>query len=161
MKYCMECGTKLVPKHLENEGEIPYCESCQAYRFPVFSTAVSMVVMNPTKDKILLIKQYGRPDYILVAGYINKGENAEETVRREVKEEVGLTVTETYYNDSSYFEKSNTLMVNFMCVTEDENLEGMTSEVDVATWFTIEEARENIKHNCLAEDFLLHYLNKL
>ena len=70
MKYCMACGTKLVAKYLDGEGEIPYCETCGEFRFPVFNTAVSMIVMNEDKTKIVLIKQYGRPHYILVAGYI-------------------------------------------------------------------------------------------
>ena len=76
MNYCMVCGDELVTRHLEQEGDIPYCLSCNTYRFPVFSTAVSMIVLNPKHDKILLIKQYQKPDFILVAGYINKGESA-------------------------------------------------------------------------------------
>ena len=47
MKYCYECGTKLTEKFLENEGMIPYCETCQEFRFPIFSTAVSMEIFNP------------------------------------------------------------------------------------------------------------------
>ena len=55
MKYCFECGTKLIEKTLKNEGNIPYCEKCGEYRFPIFSTAVSMIVKNPAQNKILLI----------------------------------------------------------------------------------------------------------
>lgn len=158
MKYCMECGTKLIKKYLKNEGDIPYCESCKDFRFPVFSTAVSMIVMNKSKDKILLINQYGKKDYILVAGYVNKGENAESAVIREVAEETGLNVIEYEFNQSEYFEKSNTLMINFMCRVEDENLDGITEEVDKAVWFTKDEALKYIKDNSLAEKFLKHYL---
>ena len=57
MKYCYECGTLLELRELDDEGLIPYCKSCEQYRFPIFSTAVSMIVENPTKDKILLIQQ--------------------------------------------------------------------------------------------------------
>lgn len=68
MKYCVECGTKLITKYLENEGDIPFCTSCNAYGFPIYNTAVSMIVVNEKTQKILLIQQYGRPFYILVAG---------------------------------------------------------------------------------------------
>ena len=159
MKYCMECGTKLTEKYLENEGMIPFCPSCNMYRFPVFSTAVSMIVMNPAKEKIPLIKQYGRDDFILVAGYVNKGEDAEHTVAREIKEETGMVVKDLHYNRSSYFEKSNTLMLNFTCVVEDDDLSGLTKEVDYAQWFTFEEAKANIKDGSLAQKFLNQYLN--
>ena len=158
MKHCMECGTKLVTKYLENEGNIYYCTSCKADRFPVFNTAVSMIVLNSKKDKILLIKQYGGSDYILVAGYVNKGEDAENTVIREVKEELGLDVIELKYNKSRYFERSNTLMLNFSCVVSDESLENMTQEVDEAMWFDFEGAKDNIKKDSLAQHFLLDYL---
>ena len=98
MEYCRFCGTQLVPRELKNEGMVPYCEKCGEFRFPVFSTAVSMIVMNRRRDRILLIKQYGRDSYILVAGYVNKGEDAENTVRREVAEETGLRVVELHFN---------------------------------------------------------------
>lgn len=160
MKYCMACGTKLITKHLENEGEIPYCESCGEFRFPVFSTAVSMIVLNPTKDKILLIKQYGRDAYILVAGYVNKGEDAESTVCREIKEELGLTVTEYHFNRSRYFSPSNTLMLNFTVVVDAE-LPNTNDEVDACKWFSFDEARENIMENSLAKEFLVGYLDKI
>lgn len=160
MKFCMECGTKLEERFLENEGVIPYCPHCETFRFPVFSTAVIMIVMNPARDKILLIQQYGRPSYILVAGYVNKGEDAEHTVRREVKEELGLDVVELQYHRSEYFEKSNALMLNFACTVSDESLDGITAEVDRATWFTIDEARRNIRPDSLAQKFLEEYVQK-
>ena len=89
MEYCMFCGTKLKDMELEGEGMIPFCGKCGEYRFPVFRTAVSMIVINKDKDRILLIKQYGRDRYILVAGYVNKGEDAEDAVCRELREEMG------------------------------------------------------------------------
>lgn len=159
MKYCMECGAELTVKYLENEGDIPYCPVCEAFRFPVFNTAVSMVVLNQTEDRVLLIQQYGRPSYILVAGYVNKGEAAEHAVAREVKEETGLEVTVCRFNKSEYFEPTNTLMLNFVCKVKDECLDGVTEEVDTATWFSREEAREHIRESSLAKRFLTHYLD--
>ena len=93
MNYCMQCGTKLEMRmHPQEETEVAYCPTCEAFRHPIYNTAVSMVVQNQSRDRFLLIQQYGRPSYILVAGYINRGEDAEDAVRREVMEETGLTV---------------------------------------------------------------------
>ena len=161
MNYCMECGTKLEDKFLKNEGMIPYCSSCQAYRFPVFSTAVSMEVLNPEQDKILLIKQYGKDRYILVAGYVNKGENAEDTVVREVKEELGLHVKELHFEKSEYYAPSNTLMLNFSCVVDSESLARISEEeIDSCRWFSLSEAAENIAEGSLAGKFLTRFLKK-
>lgn len=161
MKYCMECGSKLEERFLKNEGMIPYCPVCQEYRFPVFSTAVSMEVLNPSRDRILLIKQYGRDRYILVAGYVNKGEDAEDTVVREVKEELGLDVTDLHFEKSHYYAPSNTLMLNFSCVVESESLAHVSEEeIDSCTWFTFEEAADNIAPGSLASRFLNRFISK-
>lgn len=147
-------------KELEGEGIIPYCEHCQTYRFPIFSTAVSMVVRNPENSKILLIKQYGRDWNILVAGYVNKGEAAEHAVAREVMEEMGLQVSDIRFNRSEYFEPSNTLMLNFTCIADTDDLSGMTDEVDSAAWYPFTEAASQVKQESLAEKFLLSFLEK-
>ena len=108
MKYCVECGNKLEPKFLEHEGMIPYCNKCNAYRFPIFNTAVSMVVLNEEKNKTLFIQQYNRPRNILVAGYVNKGESAEEAVKRELLEETGINITKF----SLFFLSSTSLTIS-------------------------------------------------
>ncbi|KGE19112.1 NAD(+) diphosphatase [Paenibacillus wynnii] len=161
MRHCHECGAKLVDKECNGEGLIPYCEHCDTFRFPIFSTAISTVVLNRDKNRVLLIQQYNRPDYILVAGYIDKGENAEETLIREVKEEVGLEVVSSEYMRTLYFEPSNTLMLNYICVVDSEDLSNVSSEVDKAVWFNLEEAAAAIKKNSLAETFLLSVIKKL
>ena len=160
MKYCYECGTKLMDKYLEGEGMIPYCEKCGQYRFPIFNTAVSMEVLNPSQDKVILIQQYGRTRNILVAGYVNRGESAEEAVVREVREELGLEVGQIRFNKSKFYAGSNTLMINFSCVASSEDLSRRkTDEVDYVRWYSLDEARENVYHGSLAEEFLLHYLD--
>lgn len=156
MKYCVECGTKLVNKYLETEKtNIPFCEKCQAYRFPIFNTAVSMIVTDKKTDKILLIQQYNRKKYVLVAGYINRGEAVEEAVIREVKEETGLDVVDYQLNKTKFFAPSNTLMINFKVFVEDGTKICCNNEVDSYAWFTKEEAKENIYQGSLAQEFLL------
>lgn len=162
MNYCVECGTKLIEKPLEGEGMVPFCPKCGQYRFPIFNTAVSMIVVDTTAQKILLIQQYGRPFYILVAGYVSRGENAETAVVREVREETGLTVDSFRFNRSRFFEPSNTLMVNFTCFVKDAAAHLNTNEeIDSCQWFTFAEARRNIRPNSLAAEFLNAYLDEI
>lgn len=153
MNYCMECGTKLKRKPLKGEGEIPYCEHCKSFLFPVFSTACSMIVLNPEKTKILLIQQYGREDYILVAGYVNKGEDAATAALREIREELGVEAADIRFNRTHYFGPSNTLMINFRILLDSEEIHP-NEEIDSWQWFSPEEARERVRPNSLARDFL-------
>ena len=159
-KFCRECGTELVPKELENEGVVPYCPKCGAFRFPQYNVAVSMIVVNEEKDEILLIKQYGRPTYILVAGYVTRGEALEDAVRREVKEETGMTVSRLKFNRTQFFEKSDALMCNFTAFVKDASELSPNFEIDSCAWFTRDEARANIRPNSLAEYFLVSYLDE-
>lgn len=158
MKYCSACGTKLIEKVKEHEGPFPYCPDCNDYRFPVFNTAVSMIVLNPDKTKILMIQQYGNPFNILVAGYVDKGECLEEALKREINEEIGNQVISYAYNHSEYFEKSNTVICNFVCIIDKEDLSNVSDwEVDHAQWFEIKDVLNEVKPNSLAKRFIEHY----
>ena len=159
-KYCQECGTALTEKYLENEGMIPFCPKCNQYRFPMYNVAVSMIVVNKMTGKILLIKQYGRPFFILVAGYVNRTESLEHAAIREIKEETGMTVASIKLNRTRFFEPSNTLMCNFTAFVEDDSELSVNNEVDSYCWFSKDEARENIKPESLAAYFLNSYLDE-
>lgn len=160
--YCNKCGTKLIDQYLEHEGMIPYCSNCNEYRFKMFNTAVSMIILSPNQDQILLIKQYQKDAYILCAGYVNHSENLEQSLQRELDEELGLHALSYHYNKSLYFPKSNTLLVNFVVIVDSMDLSKMSTwEVDEATWFSFKEAKANIKPNSYAQQFLNHFLDHL
>lgn len=160
MNYCYECGHKLVMKELEHEGRIPFCTSCRQFRFPIFSTAISMVTLNPKRDKLLMIQQYGKPNNILVAGYVNKEESAEDALVREMQEEIGRKVLQYRFLKSEYFPKTNTLIFNFAVIIDSESLEDVSDwEVDQAAWFTFEEAKAAVKPASLAQRFFLNFLS--
>ncbi len=159
-KHCFECGTALVERELDGEGVVPYCPECQQFRFPMYNVAVSMIVINEQNGTILLIKQYGKPSFVLVAGYVNRGEQVEHAVGREIKEETGMTVSRIQFNRTSFFEPSNTLMCNFTAFVKDDSELSTNAEIDSFQWFSPEEARQNIRPNSLAEMFLNAYLDE-
>ncbi len=158
MDYCYDCGTKLIEKELEHEGIIPFCPKCNKFVFPIFSAAVSMIVVDKEIKQTLIIRQYGRSFYNLVAGYINKGESAEEAVYREMDEEVGLKPISIKPLRTSYFAKSNTLMYNFLAICD--NLDVTSNfEVDDYKWVPIDKGLEGLKGASLASSFFSSYLD--
>ncbi|SEA72173.1 NAD+ diphosphatase [Oribacterium sp. KHPX15] len=160
-KYCQVCGSKLIDKELEGEGMVPFCPACNEFRFPMYNVAVSMIVINKKTDKILLIKQYGRDVYILVAGYVNRGEQLEHAVVRELKEETGMTASHIRFNRTKFFEPSNTLMCNFTVYVDSDSELSTNKEIDSFNWFAFDDARKNIKPGSLAAEFLNAYLDEL
>ncbi len=154
--YCPNCGIKLILKEVKDEGLIPYCENCKELYFPHFNVACSMIIVF--EDKTLLIKQYNQDDYILVAGYLNRGESAEDAIKREVSEEVGLEVLDIKILKTKYFLKSNTLMINAYASVKNDKV-NKNYEVDSYTWFSFDEALKNIKANSLAKEFYINFYN--
>ena len=159
--YCRECGEKLTLRFCENEGLIPYCAKCQAYMFPHFPVAVSMVVTNRAQNKILLAKHVEDDDFILFAGYIKKGESAEKTIPREIKEELGLEVVKAKYMSSRYHAQKELLMLNFIVIVEDAPIKLKEDEVSEARWCTPEESLQLIRKNTTAEFFLNNAVREL
>ena len=153
MNYCMRCGAKLGARQHPTDGLVPYCECCGGYRFPVFSAAVGIVVLNPEETRVILIRQYGNAKDVLVAGYVDKGETAEHAVRRELMEELGLEAETLRYLGSHYYEPSETLMLNF-AVTVTELEAHPNFEVDSWRWYTLDEARSVVRPEGLAARLL-------
>ena len=152
--FCTECGEKLTLMYANGEGLVPYCKNCTQFRFAQFPTAVSMVVTNRAKDKILLAKHKGQEDFILFAGYIKKGETAEKAVTREFKEETKLNTVKFKYMSSRYHEPKNVLMLNYIMIAEDGEAVLDKNELDEVKWFSFDEAAEAIKKDSTAEAFL-------
>ena len=117
------------------------CPSCGQMEYPKISPAVIVGVTDG--DRLLLTKYAGRTykKYALVAGFAEIGESIEDTVRREVREEVGLELGDLHYYKSQPWSFSDTLLLGFfaelkgsdeICLQEDE--------LSAGEWFS----RENI-----------------
>ncbi len=159
--YCSVCGEKLALVVHKTEGLVPFCKNCNEYRFPQFATAVSLVVTNRTKDKVLLAKHIGQEDYILIAGYVKKGETAEKAVTREFKEETKLNVVKYKYMSSRYHEPRNVLMLNFLIIAENGEIYADPDEIEEVKWFDFDEALEAVRKQSTAEAFLKNAITEI
>jgi len=133
-KFCGKCGTKTQQKPDERAV---ICPVCQSVFFPKISPAI--IVTITCNDKILLARNTNFPGgwYSLIAGYVDIGETLEETVKREVKEEVGLDVKNIRYYTSQPWPLSGSMMIGFTAEA-DENQPIVTDnkEIAEAAWFT-------------------------
>lgn len=155
--YCNVCGSVLELRPCEGEStEIPYCVKCDEYRFTPFNVAVCTALFNSDYSKLLMMRQYGREKYNFLAGYITQGEDAETALKREMIEEMGMCPEKIEYLYSAYFQKSNTLMLNFLTTVNNESLEKASKiEVDDVQWFNnFEQAYEAVIKGSLAERLL-------
>ena len=132
-QYCGRCGSKTVLK--EDERAI-ICHNCNNVIYPKISPAI--IVAITCGDKILLAKgkNYRVDFYALIAGYADFGESLEETVIREVKEEIGISVKNIRYYKSHPWPLSGSLMMGFFAEADDKQpLKINEAEIETAAWF--------------------------
>lgn len=157
-RYCHVCGTRLVMRDQHEDGPEPWCLECAAWRYPMFSCAVSVIVYHPDGGRVLVIDQYGKRG-ILVAGYVSRGEDLIAAVVREVREETGLLVGDIRFNASEFYEPTNTLMVNFICCATFADACPNPAEVDAARWVAVGDVVGAMRPGSLAQRFMRIHLN--
>lgn len=132
-QYCGRCGHRMVPDHVER---MMRCPDCNNMVYPRISPAVIVGVLNG--DKILMSKYAGRAytNYALIAGFTEIGETVEQTVAREVMEEVGLHVKNIRYYKSQPWGFSDSLLLGFYCdVDGDDTIHVDHNELAMADWY--------------------------
>ncbi|MCR5626786.1 MAG: NAD(+) diphosphatase [Lachnospiraceae bacterium] len=130
--YCGTCGSRT--EHSKTERALS-CPSCGRLIYPRIIPAVIVGITNG--DEIILTKYAGRDInyYALVAGFTEIGETLEETVEREVMEEVGLKVKNIRYYKSQPWGVADDILAGFFCeVDGDTTIKMDESELKVAQW---------------------------
>lgn len=138
--FCGRCGERLV--HDEKE-RMMRCPSCGNLIYPKICPAVIVCVTHGSQ--VLLTKYAGGTyrRYALVAGFTEIGETAEETVAREVMEEVGLRVRNLEYYKSQPWGFSGGLLMGFFCQVDGETAITLdTNELSTAEWVDVESLRD-------------------
>ena len=131
-QFCGRCAKPLVHSDTQRMMQCPVCGNMV---FPKIAPAVIVAVTNG--DKILMTKYAGREykRYALIAGFTEIGETAEETVKREVMEEVGLKVKNIRYYKSQPWGFDSNLLLGYFCeLEEEEEIHLDEQELSVAEW---------------------------
>ena len=132
-RLCGCCGT---PTEHDTKERMLRCPGCGNLIFPRISPAVIVAVTNG--DKLLLSKYAGRAytRYALLAGYTEIGETLEQTVHREVMEEVGLRVKNLRYYKSQPWGVDGNVLMGFYCDVEgDDTIHIDENELSMAEWY--------------------------
>lgn len=132
-RLCGCCGTPTV--HDDKERMLR-CPKCGNMIFPRISPAVIVGVTNG--ERLLLSKYAGRAytRFALIAGYTEIGETMEQTVQREVMEEVGLKVKNIRYYKSQPWGVDGNVLMGFYCDVDGSNeIHIDENELSMAEWY--------------------------
>ena len=131
-RYCGTCAHETV--HAPDERAME-CTACKRRIYPKIMPAVIVAVTNG--DEIVLTRYANRPFayHALVAGFNEIGETLEDTVRREVMEEVGLHVKNIRYYKSQPWAIAGDILAGYFCdVDGDPSIRVDEQELKEAVW---------------------------
>lgn len=130
-QFCGHCGNKLEKDTVERAL---FCPECQTKIYPRINPAVIIGIING--DKLLITKyRKGYSHSALVAGFTEFGETLEQTVEREVMEEVGLKVKNIRYYKSQPWALAQDILAGFFCeVDGDDKIKMDEGELKYAEW---------------------------
>lgn len=136
-RFCGRCGARTTESQTERAMVCPVCGQIE---YPKISPAVIVEITNG--DKLLMSRYRDRPyrGYALIAGFVEIGETFEETIHREVMEEVGLKVKNIRYFRSQPWAFTDTEMIGFFAELDGaDQIKLQEDELSEAGWYTREE----------------------
>ncbi len=135
-RMCPACGGELAP-NAHDFGR--RCSQCERVYYVQQSPAVIVAVERD--GSLLLAHNAAFPEgrYSIIAGFVEPGESLEDAVRREIMEEVSISVREIKYFGSQVWPFPNSLMLGFTAEYASGDVRPDGTEIVHAGWFTPDE----------------------
>jgi NAD+ diphosphatase len=131
-RYCGRCATPT--KRVAGE-RCMRCPACGLSAFPRIAPAVIVLVRRGDEALLARGARFPIPMFSTLAGFVEVGETLEETVVREVREEVGVEVSDMQYFGSQPWPFPHSLMVGFTARWASGEVRPDSNEIVDAQWF--------------------------
>lgn len=133
-QFCGRCGGRNIP-HESDRAMV--CRDCRLQVYPRLSP--SIIVLVHREDEVLLARNHRFPEgmYSTLAGFVEPGETIEQTVHREVFEEVGLQVSPPQFMGSQSWPFPDSLMLGFHAEYAGGDILCQEDEIADAQWFPL------------------------
>jgi NAD+ diphosphatase len=109
-QFCSRCGT---PTTLRSDERARVCPACRYTAYPPVSPAIMILIVRGREILLARKKEWPQGRYSALAGFVEPGEELEDTVRRETREEVGIEIENLRYFGSQPWPFPHQLMIAF------------------------------------------------
>jgi NAD+ diphosphatase len=130
-RFCGRCGSKA--ERVATEWCMK-CPKCSLTMYPRISPAVIVLVRRGPLALLAKNARFPLPYYSTLAGFSDIGESLEETLHREVLEEVGIRIRDISYFGSQPWPFPHSLMIAFMAEWESGEIKPDAEEIADAKW---------------------------
>ena len=137
-RFCAHCGERT---QLASAGWRRDCSGCNAQHFPRTDPVAIMLAVRGNYCLLGRQQRFAPGVVSCLAGFIEPGETMEDAVRRELFEEAGIQVGAVRYLCSQPWAFPSSLMIGCIAESTTENLVVDTEELEMARWFSRDEAR--------------------
>lgn len=149
------CGACAEPTELSDNDRSRICPKCKHQVYPRLNPA--MIVAVEREGRILLARSPHFPPGIMscLAGFVEPGESAEESVIREVYEETSIVVKDVEYFSSQAWPFPHSLMLGFRAYHAAGEIEVDGEEIEAADWFAPDEMPSMFPGNVSISQWLI------
>jgi NAD+ diphosphatase len=131
-RYCGRCGTPTADKPGERAKE---CPACGYVAFPRVTPAMMVLVTRGREVLLARAPRFPPGMFSALAGFVEPGETIEDCIRREVREEVGIEVSNITYFASQSWAFPHSLMIAYTAQYAGGELKPDENEIAEARWF--------------------------
>jgi len=134
-RYCGRCGTPTRDRDNERAKE---CPACGYIAYPRVSPAMMALVTRGKEVLLARATRFTTGMYSALAGFVEPGETIEDCVVREVREEVGVEVTNLRYFASQSWSFPHSLMIAYTAEYAGGDIRLDDEEIADARWFSVD-----------------------
>ena len=138
-RFCSNCGA---PSTLTEAGWRRDCPACKATHFPRTDPVVIMLAIDGERCLLGRQTRFVKGMWSCLAGFVEPGETIEEAVRRETREEAGITCGKVRYFATQPWPFPMSLMIGCHAEALTSDIAVDRSELEDARWFDREEAAQ-------------------
>ncbi|KAJ6657780.1 hypothetical protein lerEdw1_001967 [Lerista edwardsae] len=136
------CGKSGQPTKKNMAGNKRICDSSGIIYYPQVSPVIITLVSDGSQCLLIRHATFPKGMYSALSGFCDIGETIEETVRREVAEEVGLEVESLWYSASQHWplpDSSLMIACHTLVHPQRNKIRINKQELEAAKWFSCEE----------------------
>jgi NAD+ diphosphatase len=131
-RFCGRCAT---PTGRVDGERCMRCPACGLTAYPRIAPAVIVLVRRGGEVLLARGARFPLPFYSTLAGFVEVGESLEQTVEREIREEVGVEVANVRYFGSQPWPFPHSLMVGYTADWAGGDIRIDENEIVDAQWF--------------------------